>query len=282
MFRDLMQTEGLARDDIVFISMRKNDAPHLMQSDNDELLSKVTDTLSGKAFTERRFENIHSGSGDTFDVQDLNDSFDIYETFLMTQGLDILDKIQMAQKSDYVIMAVDPSGTGHPFGWYVGGVLRQHLFEIDSGTFQMGLDPHGQKWTPDRINMFIYKKCKDLNVACVVIESNSYGPALEIYLSQRRVKTEYQNFGAPGSSNDRENFISVVRAIYADHAIANYNIELKPQMVLYDPGEREKNKKDRKGDLADAHIHFIWKAAGGLNYMRAREVKPLLNRGSVR
>jgi len=74
----------------------------------------------------------------------------------------------------------------------------------------------------------------------------------------------------------------VVRAIYADHAIANYNIELKPQMVLYDPGEREKNKKDRKGDLADAHIHFIWKAAGGLNYMRAREVKPLLNRGSVR
>ena len=282
MFQDLMKKESLKRDDICFISMYTKDAPHLMQSDNDELLSKVTDTLSGKAFTERRFQNIHSGSGDTFDVVALNDSFDIYETFLMTQGLDINNPIQMAQKSDYVILAIDPSGGGHPFGWYVGGVFNRYLFEIKSGMFQMGTDDHGQNWTPDRVNMFFYKMVKELNVACVVLESNTYGPALGIYLEQRGIKVEYQNFGAEGKANDRENFISVTRAIYADHVIANRNIELKPQMVLYDPSEKEKNKKNRKGDLADAHIHFIWKASGGLDYMRAREIKPQLNRGYVR
>lgn len=275
--QDLFKKKALVREDCAFFSIYDEDAPHIAEANNDEMLSAMSDALCGTSFTRQRLGNEVDGTGDQFDIMHLNDSYDIYETFCMTEDL---TPENMKNKPDYNILGIDPSNTGHPFGYYLGGVYHKYLFEIKSGMMKMGLDTLGQKWTPDRINLFFYKMCKDYNVSVVVIENNTYGAALQIYLKQRGINAEFQSWAGEGKSNSRSNFLSVARAVYANHVIANKNLDLKPQLVIYDPIERD--KVEYKGDIADAHIHFIWKAVGGLDYMRAKEVHPSINRGAVR
>ena len=277
LLQDHFSKEALVRDDVKFFSIMNEDAPHAEAAGNDELLKGLSDILVGKSFTKMRLDNEFDGTGNQFDTADINDAYAIYETFRMQEGLN--DK-NMATRPDYTILAIDPSNVGHPFGWFLGGLLNNYVFEIRSGMFQMGLDDVGIKWTPERINLFMLKICKDYHVNQVVIENNTYGAALAIFLIQNGIKVEFQGFGGEGKSNDRENFISVVRTVFSQHCVALKNWELKPQLVIYDPIER--TSEDYKGDIADAFIHFVWKAVGGLDYIPDKLMKPMLNRGSVR
>lgn len=260
--QDLFKKKAMSRNDAVFISINNEDAPHVAAAGNDDMLMAMSDALVGTSFTKMRLKNEFDGTGDQFDTTHINDSYDIYETFCV--GEDLTPET-MKNKPDITILAIDPSNTGHPFGWYLGGIIHKYLFEIASGMMQMGIDNQGQKWTPERINQFFLKICREYHVKYVVIENNTYGAALAIFLIQHGIRVEFQNFGGQGKSNDRENFLSVVRTVFANHIIANKNYDLKPQLVIYDPVVRD--KEDYKGDIADAFIHFVWKAVGGLKYI---------------
>ena len=277
LLQDHFTKEALEREDVKFFSIMNENAPHAEAAGNDDILKGLSDILVGKSFTKMRLDNEFDGTGNQFDTQDINDAYAIYETFCMQEGL---NPKNMATRPDYTILAIDPSNVGHPFGWFLGGLVHNYVFEIKSGMFQMGLDDVGIKWTPERINLFMLKLCKDYHVNVVVIENNTYGAALAIFLMQNGINVEFQGFGGEGKSNDRENFISVVRSVFSNHCVALVNWELKPQLVIYDPIER--TAEDYKGDIADAFIHFVWKAVGGLDYIPDKLMKPTLNRGAVR
>ena len=255
------------RDQILFVTLTKKDSPHLQIAGNDPMLSALSDATCGKAFTERRLQNIDTGSGDQFDQQSLKDSIDIYETLLATTFITDRPWLEVG----FNILSVDPSQTGHPFGYMIAGVNPSLIIEWESGMMEMGLDKTGQKWTPDKINMFYYKKIKDYGIKIVGIENNTYGPALALYLQQRHINVILVNRGAEGSYNSVSNFLNVARAAFDDHIIAMKNLEAKQQLTLYDRAQRDKNK--HKGDLADAVINLIWLALGGLQYIATKNMK---------
>jgi hypothetical protein len=255
------------RDQILFVTLTKKDSPHLQLAGNDPLLTDISNAICGEAFTQRRLENINTGSGDQFDSQTLRDAIDVYESLYNTTFKSETPWFEV----DFNVMSVDPSQMGHPFGWVVAGVMDSLIIEWCSGMMQMGVDKTGQKWSPDRINMFVYKKTKDYRVKIVYIENNTYGPALSLYLQQHNVTVILVNRGADGNYNSVSNYLSVARAAFDDHIIAMKSLDAKSQLTLYDITLRNKNK--HKGDLADAWINLIWHALGGLNYIATKNQK---------
>ena len=162
------------RDDVLFVTLTKKDSPHLQLAGNDPLLAALSNAICGEAFTQRRLENINTGSGDQFDHQTLKDAIDVYETLLASTFGTETPWLEV----HYNIMSIDPSQTGHPFGYVIAGVQPSLIIEWESGMMQMGIDKVGQKWSPDKINMFYYKKVKQYGIKLTIIENNNYGPAL--------------------------------------------------------------------------------------------------------
>ena len=249
------------RDDVLFITLTKKDSPHLQLAGNDPLLSALSNAICGEAFTQRRLENINTGSGDQFDHQTLKDAIDVYESLLASTFGTETPWLEV----HYNIMSIDPSQTGHPFGYVIAGVQPSLIIEWESGMMQMGIDKVGQKWSPDKINMFYYKKVKQYGIKLTIIENNNYGPALHLYLVARGVNAVLFNRGGDGKYNSVSNLLSVARAAFDDHIVAMLNLLGKQQLTLYDRLLKDKNK--HKGDIADAWINLIWQALGGLNYI---------------
>ncbi len=269
---------GYGRDSIKTISIFKADCPHLEGQDvaeNYEIAQVFTEVLLDKGMAKMRLQGVMDYQGDIFDQESIKDAYAIYETLLATT---FSNPETFWLETEYNVLAIDPSGQGHPWGYFLGGVRDNFFIEIKSGEMEMGYDDTGQKWTPERLNLFIYKLIKQYNVKYVVLESNTGGPALEIYIRQKGYKNvEFQNFGAEGKSNARSNYLQVARNALENRAVALKNRNLHPQLTIYDPDERDKTdrKVSQKGDLADAFIHFLWKASGGLLYIP--DQKPHLN-----
>lgn len=249
------------REQVLFVTLTKKDSPHLQLAGNDPLLTDLSNAICGEAFTQRRLENINTGSGDQFDAQSLKDAIDIYETIRSTEFSSKTPWYEV----NYNIMSIDPSQTGHPFGYVIAGVKPSLIIEWESGMMQMGIDKVGEKWSPDKINMFYYKKIKDYGIKLTIIENNNYGPALHLYLVARGINAILFNRGGDGKYNSVSNLLSVARAAFDDHLVAMLNLEGKSQLTLYDRLLKDKNK--HKGDIADAWINLIWQALGGLQYI---------------
>ena len=255
------------REQVKFVTLTKKDSPHLQLAGNDPLLKELSDAICGEAFTQRRLENINTGAGDQFDSQTLKDSIDVYESLFATTFRSPTPWYEVG----FNVLSIDPSQMGHPFGWVIAGINPSLIIEWESGMMNMGMDKVGQKWSPDRINMFFYKQIKDYGIKITAIENNTYGPALALYLQARKVNVILINRGADGSYNSVSNFLSVARAAFEDHIIAMKNLEARSQLGLYDQKLRSSNK--HKGDLADAWINLIWVALGGLAYISTKNMK---------
>jgi len=269
MLRDFMKEQGLTKKSVKFISILKKDCPHLLErTENDELLEGLSNVLVGKNFTQRRLHNKDTGTGDKFDQQSLRDAFAIYETLINTQ---FENPNEWWKECDFTVMAVDPSGTGHPFGWIVLAVAGRYLIEVESGMMEMGTDDQGQKWTPQRINMYLYQKFKQYYCKAGAIESNTSGPAIRVFFENRKKNMKPQNFGADGKYNARENYITLARHVLDDRLIALKNRDLQAQLTIYNPEERDTKSEKVKGDIADAFLHAVWLALGGMKYLRTHD-----------
>ena len=263
---------GMGKESVKIIEIYKSDCPHLENdgvSENYQIAQVFTEVLLDAGMAKMRLQGEMSYEGDIFDQQSIKDAYAIYETLLNTT-FENPDEFWL--ETEYNVLAIDPSGEGHPWGYFIGGVVNNFFIEIASGELQLGSPQSmgGGRWTPARLNEFVYKMMKQYNVKYVVIESNTGGPGLKIYLQGKGfTKVEYQNFGAEGNYNARTNYLKVVNKILHGRALALKNRSIHPQLTVYDPDERKKTAThvSQKGDVADAFIHFCWKAAGGLKYI---------------
>lgn len=258
-FEQLSYTEK----EVAFVEIFPVDCPWLKEAGNIPLVTKISNILVGKTVTKMRLENKFSGTGDQIDGASLKDAYDIYETLLQME----FKTNKPILECDYRILSIDPSNTGNPFGWILLGVKSQHIIEFEGDMFQMGFDPTGQKWSTERINEFFLKMYRENYCRCILLENNSYGGGLMVYLQNHGVKVEISVRGKEGEDNSLSNFMNVARKVFEDRLLALKNQDLRGQLTQYDPVERGKISHMFKGDIADALINGIWLIVGGMKYM---------------
>jgi hypothetical protein len=252
----------LKEECVASISIRKEDCPHLNRDDiasNYTIARTISDALLGDGFGKMRLEGEFTGEGDCFNYVSIQDSFDMYETYWQNIGM---------KYPSITHMAIDPSGTGHPFGVFIGAYdpLRDEHIEIESFEMQMG-DPNTitrDKQSPNRINEILLEKCQKYNVKKVCIESNSGGQAIAIFLRSHKIQVIMQNFGAKNAFNSRSNYVKLANYVLDGRKIVLKYGKLKSELTIYNP---DIDKGEHKGDAADAFLHYLWLACGGMAYL---------------
>jgi hypothetical protein len=263
------QEYALTSEKFAFVEIYPQDCPWLTEAGNIEVVTAVSNLLVGETTTKMRLENKFTGTGDQFDPESIHDAYAIYETLLATD----FKTPKPITECDYRILSIDPSGTGHPFGWILLGVKTQHIIDFQSGMMQMGYDPSGQKWSGGRIDEFFLKICRENYVRCVVLENNTYGSGLIVFLQNHGIKVEVSVRGMEGTDNSLSNFIRVAHKVFEDRLIALQNPDLRGQLSIYDPLERGKGNNQFKGDIADALINGIWYCVGGIKYISGNVIQ---------
>lgn len=246
LLRDTLQKEEF-RDDIEFVTLTKADSPHLQDTNNDVLLECISNAIVGEDFTQRRLHNVSTADGDMFDPAALRDAFETYAMFMV-----------QCPTIERCILAIDPSGTGHKWGWFLGAFNRGVFWEMESGEIQMGMpDESGQKWSPERMEAFFMKFVR-AHGAEVVIESNSGGGIMKTNLALKGARVTSQNFGSDNDVNSRSAYIQRARRLLDERVIVLRNQTLHSQLLIYAPTVKSEDRF--KGDLADAFLHFCWRA----------------------
>lgn len=249
-----------------FLLLEKKDAPWSQNKDEvelqerDEFIGDIMEVCMGEDFVKQQLENADTGSGDAFNYTSIDDAFSLYDSYLQTIG----DKISALR-----FMAIDPSGTGHPFGVFIGAYdsSRDEHVEVEAFEMQMGdtnVIIHDKK-SPQNINQTLLLKCQQNFIKKVCIESNSGGQAIAIFLRQHRITVINQNFGAKNAFNSRANFVKLANYILDEHKIVLKYPKLKSELTIYNPSV---NKEEYKGDVADAFLHYCWLSVGGMQYLR--------------
>jgi len=248
-----------------FLLLEKKDAPWAQNQDQtelnerDELIGDVMEVCMGEDFVKQQLENADTGSGDAFNYVSIDDAYQMYDTYWQNIGM---------KYPAITHMAIDPSGTGHPFGVFIGGYdpLKDEHIEIESFEMQMG-DPNTitrEKQSPNRINEILLEKCQRYNIKKVCIESNSGGQAIAIFLRSHKIQVVLQNFGAKNAFNSRANYVKLANYVLDGRKIVLKYQKLKSELTIYNP---EIDKGEHKGDAADAFLHYLWLACGGMAYL---------------
>jgi hypothetical protein len=258
MVRQFFQDEAWVKQGVRFATLTQEDCPHLKAAGNDEFLGKFGEVLVGKGFVDMRLHNKADITGDIFSAQTLKMLMDEYAIFI--------SQLKFNELPEKVILAIDPSLTGHPIGWFLGGYQKNTYYELDSGEFQFGDGTNGT-WSEDKIKQWLLDLKQQRKFSKVVLESNTLGPVLAMFCKGHGIQVQYQNFQGDNTEESRGTFISVCAAVIEDHAFLFKSQLLYKQWIVYDPENMKKEGK-YKGDLADATIHFIYNMVGGVKYMR--------------
>jgi len=257
--------EGLKSINLQFLLLEKKDAPWAKGQDQtelgerDEFIGDIMEVCMGEDFVKQQLENADTGSGDAFNYVSIDDAYQMYDMYWQNIGM---------KYPAITHMAIDPSGTGHPFGVFIGGYdpLKDEHIEIESFEMQMG-DPNTitrEKQSPNRINEILLEKCQKYNVKKVCIESNSGGQAIAIFLRSHKIQVVLQNFGAKNAFNSRANYVKLANYVLDGRKIVLKYQKLKSELTIYNP---EIDKGEHKGDAADAFLHYLWLACGGMAYL---------------
>lgn len=249
----------LEEDFVKVIQITKEDCPHLLNSNvsaNSNVARVMSDVLMGKGFGDMRIDGIMSSLGDTFDMQAIKDAYDCYDTYLAQSDLPLLRA-----------MALDPSGTGHPFGWVILGYDERTdtIVEIDSGMMQLGTGKDGITWSPEKIDTFLLSKAKEHGVKYFSSESNSGGHQYIIKMKAAGIRSIICQWQGKDTSISHESFIKLTNHFLTERQILLKNPDLKKQLVIYDPA---KDKEQHKGDIADALLCCLWNLVGGIQYIK--------------
>ena len=253
-----------------FLLLEKKDAPWAVGKDvtelaeRDEFIGDIMEVCMGEDFVKQQLENADTSSGDAFNYVSLQDAYDMYDTYWQNIGM---------KYPSITHMAIDPSGTGHPFGVFIGAYdpIRDEHLEVESFEMQMG-DPNTvtrEKQSPNRINEILLEKCQKYNIKKVCIESNSGGQAIAIFLRSHNIQVVMQNFGAKTAFNSRANYVKLANYVLDGRKIVLKYAKLKSELTIYNP---DIDKGEHKGDAADAFLHYLWLACGGMAYLM-REAK---------
>jgi len=244
------------------ITLTKDDVPHI-NATTDEFLYDTATALSGESEAQAQLMNAYNADGDCFDPSTVNAAMENYQY--------LSPKIRPLK----VVLAIDPSGMGHPMGWIIMGICEEKIiYEIDSGEMQVGAysDITRETWTQDRINEFFVKKILEHQVDTAICESNMNGQTIMAFLRTtrkvRNIRVEPSNFGAATNANAVGNFISLAREFFDSGRIYIKSEKLAGELRCYNPSI-SKGTKD-KGDLADAMLHCIWKLVNGLQYIQQK------------
>jgi hypothetical protein len=254
---------ALTEEQVAYVEIFPEDCPWLKEAKNLPLVTQISNILVGPEITQMRLENKYSGSGDRFDPESIKDAYDIYET-LFNQEFKSDNPIT---ECDWRLLSIDPSGTGHPFGWILLGIKNNHIIEFKGGMMKMGVDPTGQKWSTERINEFFLKTSRENYCRCVLLENNTYGTGLIVFLKNHGIDVQISTRGKEGNDNSLSNMMNVARKVFEDRLIALKNSDLRGQLTMYDPVEKGKSDNQFKGDIADALVNGIFYIVGGREYM---------------
>jgi hypothetical protein len=267
--------EGSTTIQLQFLLLEKKDAPWAQNQDagelneRDEFIGDIMQVCMGEEFVKQQLENADTGSGDAFNYTSLEDAFALYETYLRHLN---------GKYPALRYMTIDPSGTGHPFGVFIGGynpLTNEHI-EIESCEIQMGdVDPVTHElWSPQKINTWLLAKVREYGIKKVAIESNSGGQQIAIFLRANGIECIMQNFGAPNSPFSRSNFLKLANHFLDERKVVLKNQKLKSELTIYNPA---KDKDKFKGDVADAFLHYIWLSVGGIGYLRKQAREQAMN-----
>jgi hypothetical protein len=243
---------------VMSISIQKADCPHLLRNEvsmNYMVGRTVSDALCGEGFGKMRLDGEMTSEGDTFDFASITDAFDQYESFMAIN-----------KQTGKRIAFLDPSGTGHPFGFFIFeyNPTTDELWEVFSKQWRMGTGD-GETWSPDRIFEFIYMKCKEFSVKLFGTEGNSGGQFLALKLKQKGIPIIIKTWEGTGTNNSQEMYVKLFRHFLDERKVYLQNPLLKTQLTIYTP---KKSNEQFKGDLADAAINALWWAVGGIQYLK--------------
>jgi hypothetical protein len=251
MFKKKLQTlieKGVAK----FFTLEREDTSHILDQ-QDEVARTMMEAAMGSAWAKSQLDNIYNAEGDIFLPAAIEWAYTNYKPIMTLDN-------QVATKK---VMAIDPSGTGHPFGWFIGACNSggRFFWELASGEMQLGASmddiESGEKWSQERIDAFLISKAKEHHVDLVLIESNMSGPAMRLKFLGNNLMCMHQNFGSKDSDYNRENMIGLARHIMDSECLVLKGEALQDSLLKYDPDKE--NTQKRKGDSADAMIHCLWK-----------------------
>jgi hypothetical protein len=246
-------------DIIDCISLEHGDVEHLdMQT--DEFLYDVATALSGKAEADAQLRNIANREGLTFMEENLREAIDRYE--------DIRGKPFVY---DVVCMGIDPSGTGHEFGFSIWAWYKKEdfVFELLTGKRQMGeVTQDGKKLELDDIMLELMGYCDRFHVQKIFIEPNSSGPAMRIKFENRGYKAFMLGWGGKSKVKNHQTFINLACHFFDNYKIAMKNQELYLELIKYNP---ELGTDENKGNMADAFLLCLWGLVGGIKYLQNLE-----------
>ena len=232
---------------VAFFTLLKKHTTHITD-EADELITDMVEIID-EGTANRMLRNEYDYSGDTFNFDSLEDAYKMYKLFMLQEPL-----------PKNIVLGIDPSGTRHKWGWFLGAYNDGTYWEIDSGEIQMGMpDGKGDVWSPQRLESFFVTLCLSIPGIDVVIESNTGGARLKTVLQMKGIKCRKQNFSGSETGKSREDFIYVAERILSDRAMVLNNRKLFNQQVNYNPTKSLAEKF--KGNVADAWLHFCWRVA---------------------
>lgn len=262
---------------VEIIELKRDDVQHI-DIEKDAFLFATMEALSGKDEAEAQLNNVYNKTGDSFDVDSVIEAYETYDLFMTTR----LNSINHYE----TVMGIDPSGTNHPFGWWIArkgkdGVHDNYVWEVAGGEIQLG-DPtitereqriktnnkNLEIWTFDKMVSYYKMQMRNHHVTKLLCESNSSGfslmSALKDFCNKNNILMLFRNFEGSNKPNSHANKTMAVRYLL-DNRLMVFNCEeLYNELFNYDPSS---GKTELKGDVADAMHHVVYELVGGVAFL---------------
>lgn len=236
------------------LTLEKHEVPHIAKAGNDDLLAAMSDALVDPEFTAAQLDNKPSTTGQYFNVDALHKAFETYDEWIDNNR----------PKPELTVLGIDPGGTGHPTGYYVWSVWRDHVYEEESGEIY-GIDPRtGEKWNLVKKLSFLAELARSYG-ADIVLESNTGGTDWAMEWETNfglNGHVHLSNFGPDGAPNARDSYIHDLN-LMLEGGRAHVKSQLfKNKATIYNPASRMRDGSSAaaakaKGDIVDAAMHGL-------------------------
>ena len=257
LFKKKLQ-EKIPPEKFAFYTLMKSDTTHITE-ESDLMVRTLIEASTGTAEAKRWLDNEYNASGTSFNAISLAAAYSSYDAFINYEQ----------PIPSYKVMSFDPSGSGHPMGWYIGAcnATGTKFWELESGELALGdtlkdFESRG-KLTPKQILTFLLSKAKEHGIHLFISESNMNGKQMKADFLLNGFKATNQNFTTDKNQKkgaSRGAMILITRDIMDDMALFLCGDTLQDTFSIYNPDAHEKSAKF-KGDVADASIHCNYRLA---------------------
>lgn len=255
--RDALLNDERLREKCRFFTLDEVDSPHIAATGNDDIIEPLMRALVGKDKTDEQLHNIESQDGELFNVNAMMHCFNEYDEWM--RHVHLLDDAgqRTRKRPARTVVSVDP-GFGHPTGIFVASMIENHIYEEESWEY-CGKDDRGVSVTEDFIKTRVAELARKYG-AHIICESNSGGLFwMQFWKQYAGLKGVYaQNFGGEGKANDRVVFVKKMNQLIEEQRFHFKSDDLRTQLMIYNPAERDTTENSGKGDKADASIHAVW------------------------